>query len=83
MTDRTQSGDSSSVAQISREELSGLRSKLQHSERSAREKTIKVDALSSRNARLADLLKDARDQLEALKGEVERLGTPQIGRAHV
>ena len=76
MTDRTQSGDSSSVAQISREELSGLRSKLQHSERSAREKTIKVDALSSRNARLADLLKDARDQLEALKGEVERLGTP-------
>lgn len=76
MTDRTPSGDSSSVAQISREELSGLRSQLQHSERSAREKAIKVDALSSRNARLADLLKDARDQLEALKGEVERLGTP-------
>nr|WP_314034706.1 proteasome ATPase [Dietzia sp. CH92] len=44
--------------------------------RSDREKSIKIDALGARNVRLAELLKDSRDQLEALKGEVERLGTP-------
>ncbi|WP_443652043.1 proteasome ATPase [Dietzia aurantiaca] len=44
--------------------------------RSDREKAVKIDALGARNVRLAELLKDSRDQLEALKGEVERLGNP-------
>ncbi|WP_333620249.1 proteasome ATPase [Dietzia sp.] len=71
MTDRTTAGEGSQ-----REELAALRSQLEKSERNTREKTIKVDALSARNKRLAELLTDSRDALEALKGEVERLGTP-------
>ena len=64
------------TTQISREELTTLRQDLKTAERLAREKSIKVDALSARNVRLAELLKNSRDQLEALKGEVQRLGTP-------
>lgn len=65
-----------SMTQISRAELTGLRQSLQNAERTTREKTVKIDALSARNVRLAELLKNSRDQLDALKGEVKRLGTP-------
>lgn len=60
----------------SRDEVIALRQELQTVQRTVREKSIKVEALSARNVRLADLLKTSRDQLEALKGEVQRLGTP-------
>jgi len=61
---------------VDRAELARLRRAVDKGARSDREKSIKIDALGARNVRLAELLKDSRDQLEALKGEVERLGTP-------
>jgi len=61
---------------LSRAELARLRSAADTAARTERELTVKVDALGARNVRLAELLTDSRDQLAALKGEVERLGTP-------
>src|SRR5699024_3104523 len=39
----------------------------------------RIAALTSRNAKLAELLKDARGQLVALREEVDRLGQPPSG----
>ena len=61
---------------IARAELSRLRAAADDAARRQREHAVKVDALGARNVRLAELLRDSRDQLAALKGEVERLGTP-------
>ena len=61
---------------LDRVELARLRRAVDEGARTDREKSVKIDALGARNVRLAELLKDSRDQLEALKGEVERLGTP-------
>ena len=61
---------------VDRAELARLRKAVDEGARADREKSIKIDALGARNVRLAELLRDSRDQLEALKGEVERLGTP-------
>ncbi|MDV8000204.1 proteasome ATPase [Rhodococcus sp. IEGM 1408] len=66
-------GDSVS---LDRAELARLRKAVDEGARSDREKAVKIDALGARNVRLAELLKDSRDQLQALKGEVDRLGTP-------
>ena len=61
---------------LDRAELARLRKAVDEGARSDREKAVKIDALGARNIRLAELLRDSRDQLQALKGEVERLGTP-------
>ncbi len=61
---------------VDRAELARLRRAADEAARSEREKSVKIDALGARNVRLAELLKDSRDQLEVLKGEVERLGNP-------
>nr|WP_255584157.1 proteasome ATPase [Dietzia sp. ANT_WB102] len=53
-----------------------MRKAVDEGARTDREKAVKIDALGARNIRLAELLKDSRDQLETLKGEVERLGNP-------
>ena len=61
---------------VDRAELARLRKAADEGARAEREKSVKIDALGARNVRLAELLKDSRDELAMLKGEVERLGTP-------
>ncbi|MGV7264161.1 proteasome ATPase, partial [Mycobacterium kansasii] len=39
----------------------------------------RIDSLASRNAKLMDTLKEARQQLLALREEVDRLGQPPSG----
>ncbi|WP_396230246.1 proteasome ATPase [Dietzia sp. CH92] len=73
---RSPAGQGEDRVAVDRAELARLRRAVDEGARSDREKSIKIDALGARNVRLAELLKDSRDQLEALKGEVERLGTP-------
>ena len=73
---RSPAGQGDERVAIDRAELARMREAVDSGARSDREKSIKIDALGARNVRLAELLKDSRDQLEALKGEVERLGTP-------
>ena len=74
--ERSPAGQGDDRVTVDRAELARLRKAADEGARSEREKSIKIDALGARNVRLAELLKDSRDQLEALKGEVERLGTP-------
>ena len=68
-----------------RREASLLREQLQNSvggQRSSREVQqleARIDSLASRNAKLMDTLKDARQQLLALREEVDRLGQPPSG----
>ena len=64
------------MVSVARRELARLRRGVDDAARRERELGVKVEALGARNVRLADLLKDSREQLSALKGEVERLGTP-------
>ena len=73
---RSPAGQGDDRVSVDRAELVRLRKAADEGARSDREKTVKIDALGARNVRLAELLKDSRDQLEALKGEVERLGNP-------
>ncbi|WP_010541777.1 proteasome ATPase [Dietzia alimentaria] len=73
---RSPAGQGDERVAIDRAELARMREAVDAGARSDREKSVKIDALGARNVRLAELLKDSRDQLEALKGEVERLGTP-------
>ena len=73
---RSPAGQGEDRVAVDRAELARLRKAVDEGARSDREKSIKIDALGAHNVRLAELLKDSRDQLEALKGEVERLGTP-------
>ena len=74
--ERSPAGQGDDRVTVDRAELARLRKAADEGARSEREKSIKIDALGARNIRLAELLKDSRDQLETLKGEVERLGTP-------
>lgn len=68
-----------------RREAALLREQLQNSvggQRSSREVQqleARIDSLASRNAKLMDTLKDARQQLLALREEVDRLGQPPSG----
>ena len=73
---RSPAGQGDERVAIDRAELARMREAVDAGARSDREKSVKIDALGARNVRLAELLKDSRDQLETLKGEVERLGTP-------
>src|SRR5258707_14768523 len=53
---------------------SGLRSA-----RDVHQLEARIDSLASRNAKLMDTLKEARQQLLALREEVDRLGQPPSG----
>src|SRR6195952_4913501 len=67
-------------------EIELLRARLSESPRQMRaledrliETQARVAALSDRNERLADTLRDARDQLVTLKEEIDRLAQPPSG----
>ncbi len=68
-----------------RREASLLREQLQaaagghRSPREVQQLEARIDSLASRNAKLMDTLKDARQQLLALREEVDRLGQPPSG----
>ena len=77
-------GDAAELEQL-RREAALLREQLQNAagaQRSPREiqqLEARIDSLASRNAKLMDTLKDARQQLLALREEVDRLGQPPSG----
>ncbi|MFE3292818.1 proteasome ATPase [Rhodococcus sp. NPDC059234] len=60
-------------------EAAGLRRQLAQSPEQVRELEARVDSLSIRNSKLMDTLKEARQQLIALREEVDRLGQPPSG----
>ena len=62
-----------------RAEAAGLRRQLAESPERSRELESRVDSLTIRNTKLMDTLKDARQQLVALREEVDRLGQPPSG----
>ncbi|MFD4367476.1 proteasome ATPase [Rhodococcus sp. NPDC058521] len=62
-----------------RAEASALRRRLAESPDQVRELESRVDSLSVRNTKLLDTLKEARQQLIALREEVDRLGQPPSG----
>lgn len=85
-------GDTGELEQL-RREASLLREQLQNAAgghrtpREVQQLEARIDSLASRNAKLMDTLKDARQQLLALREEVDRLGQPPSGygvllRAH-
>ncbi|NMN98697.1 proteasome ATPase [Antrihabitans stalactiti] len=62
-----------------RAEAAGLRRQLAESPERSRELESRIDSLTIRNTKLMDTLKDARQQLVALREEVDRLGQPPSG----
>ena len=76
--------DSAELEQL-RREAALLREQLQsvaggqHVTREAQQLEARIDSLGARNAKLMDTLKDARQQLLALREEVDRLGQPPSG----
>ncbi|MFC4604528.1 proteasome ATPase [Rhodococcus kronopolitis] len=60
-------------------EADRLRRQLAQSPEQVRELEARVDSLSIRNSKLLDTLKEARQQLIALREEVDRLGQPPSG----
>jgi proteasome-associated ATPase len=62
-----------------RAEAAALRRQLADSPDHAREMEARVDSLTIRNSKLMDTLKEARQQLVALREEVDRLGQPPSG----
>lgn len=52
---------------------------LSWSPREVQQLEARIDSLATRNAKLMDTLKDARQQLLALREEVDRLGQPPSG----
>ncbi|MCW2553958.1 MAG: putative ATPase Arc [Mycobacterium sp.] len=71
-----------------RREAAALREQLEHavgpdsglrSARDVHQLEARIDSLASRNAKLMDTLKEARQQLLALREEVDRLGQPPSG----
>ncbi|RMI32299.1 proteasome ATPase [Nocardia stercoris] len=62
-----------------RAEAAALRRQLADSPDRARELEARVDSLTIRNTKLMDTLKEARQQLVALREEVDRLGQPPSG----
>ncbi len=77
-------GDVEELEQL-RREASLLREQLQNAAgghrtpREVQQLEARIDSLASRNAKLMDTLKDARQQLLALREEVDRLGQPPSG----
>ncbi|HTX95120.1 MAG TPA: proteasome ATPase [Mycobacterium sp.] len=80
------SGDAAELEQL-RREAALLREQLEHalganSVRSARDVhqlEARIDSLAARNSKLMETLKEARQQLLALREEVDRLGQPPSG----
>jgi len=76
--------DSAELEQL-RREAALLREQLQaaaggqRAPREVQQLEARIDSLGSRNAKLMDTLKDARQQLLALREEVDRLGQPPSG----
>ncbi|RVW04174.1 proteasome ATPase [Rhodococcus xishaensis] len=62
-----------------RVEAAALRRQLAESPEQLRELESRVDSLTIRNGKLLDTLKEARQQLIALREEVDRLGQPPSG----
>ncbi|KQY37582.1 MULTISPECIES: proteasome ATPase [Nocardia] len=62
-----------------RAESAALRRQLADSPDRARELEARIDSLTIRNGKLMDTLKEARQQLIALREEVDRLGQPPSG----
>jgi proteasome-associated ATPase len=81
------SGEDAAELEELRREAAALRDQLENavgqgSARSARDVhqlEARIDSLASRNAKLMDTLKEARQQLLALREEVDRLGQPPSG----
>ncbi|MGI9123557.1 MAG: proteasome ATPase, partial [Mycobacterium sp.] len=77
-------GDAAELEQL-RREASLLREQLQsaaggqRSPREVQQLEARIDSLATRNAKLMDTLKEARQQLLALREEVDRLGQPPSG----
>jgi proteasome-associated ATPase len=65
--------------EVVRAEAAALRRQLADSPDRARELEARVDSLTIRNTKLMDTLKEARQQLVALREEVDRLGQPPSG----
>ncbi|MQY31410.1 proteasome ATPase [Nocardia aurantia] len=65
--------------EATRAELAALRRQLADSPDRARELEARIDSLTIRNTKLMDTLKEARQQLVALREEVDRLGQPPSG----
>lgn len=74
-------GDEAAELEQLRREASLLREQLQSagSSREAQQLEARLDSLTARNAKLMDTLKEARQQLLALREEVDRLGQPPSG----
>jgi len=78
-------GDDAGELEQLRREAARLREQLhnsaegQRSPREVQQLEARIDSLASRNAKLMDTLKDARQQLLALREEVDRLGQPPSG----
>ncbi|ORW28753.1 proteasome ATPase [Mycobacterium paraense] len=81
------SGDAAELEQL-RREAAVLREQLEHavgtpggtrSARDVHQLEARIDSLAARNSKLMDTLKEARQQLLALREEVDRLGQPPSG----
>ena len=75
--------DAAELEQL-RREASNLRDQLQSVSGGQRTREVqqleaRIDSLAARNAKLMDTLKEARQQLLALREEVDRLGQPPSG----
>ncbi|MBU9765479.1 proteasome ATPase [Mycobacterium sp. TNTM28] len=82
------SGDEAAELESLRREAAVLREQLENavgpqsglrSARDVHQLEARIDSLASRNAKLMDTLKEARQQLLALREEVDRLGQPPSG----
>ncbi|MEI6253460.1 MAG: proteasome ATPase [Mycobacteriaceae bacterium] len=76
-------GDPAELEQL-RREAAALRDQLQTASGGQRSREVqqleaRIDSLASRNAKLMDTLKEARQQLLTLREEVDRLGQPPSG----
>ncbi len=65
--------------EVVRAEAAALRRQLADSPDRSRELEARIDSLTIRNTKLMDTLKEARQQLVALREEVDRLGQPPSG----
>ena len=74
-------GDEAAELEQLRREASLLREQLQSagSSREVQQLDARLDSLTARNAKLMDTIKEARQQLLALREEVDRLGQPPSG----
>jgi proteasome-associated ATPase len=88
MTESHRSGSEAAELEQLRREAAALRDQLRsnqaagggaRSSREVQQLEARIDSLASRNAKLMDTLKEARQQLLALREEVDRLGQPPSG----